>query len=89
QLSNHTTNPSLLHPHLSRPNYIFLTNPQPPLFHPPPLYPHTQFHIPITTLFPPFTQHFYHQYNQHLPLPNPSQNPIQFYTLYLLMIHLL
>ncbi|WP_392391739.1 fructosamine kinase family protein, partial [Staphylococcus capitis] len=83
QLHTHQTNSSLLHPHLSPPNYIFLTHPTPPLFHPPPLYPHTQFHLRITTLFPPFTQHFYDQYQNHFPLPKRPQKTLQFYPLYL------
>ena len=70
-------------------NYMFLTNGQPALFDPAPLYGDREFDIGITTVFGGFTQEFYDEYNQQLPLAKGSQKRIEFYRLYLLMIHLL
>lgn len=68
---------------------MFLTNGQPALFDPAPLYGDREFDIGITTVFGGFTQEFYDEYNQQLPLAKGSQKRIEFYRLYLLMIHLL
>lgn len=89
ELSNHTSKPSLLHGDLWGGNYMFLTNGQPALFDPAPLYGDREFDIGITTVFGGFTQEFYDEYNQQLPLAKGSQKRIEFYRLYLLMIHLL
>ena len=68
ELSNHTSKPSLLHGDLWGGNYMFLTNGQPALFDPAPLYGDREFDIGITTVFGGFTQEFYDEYNQQLPL---------------------
>ena len=53
---------------------MFLTNGQPALFDPAPLYGDREFDIGITTVFGGFTQEFYDEYNQQLPLAKGSQS---------------
>ena len=88
-LRNHTSKPSLLHGDLWGGNYMFLENGQPALFDPAPLYGDREFDLGITTVFGGFTQAFYDAYNKHYPLSKGANQRLEFYRLYLLMVHLL
>ena len=88
-LSGHTSKPSLLHGDLWGGNYMFLENGQPALFDPAPLYGDREFDLGITTVFGGFTQTFYDSYNKHYPLSKGANERLEFYRLYLLMVHLL
>ena len=88
-LRNHTSKPSLLHGDLWGGNYMFLENGQPALFDPAPLYGDREFDLGITTVFGGFTQAFYDAYNKHYPLSKGANERLEFYRLYLLMVHLL
>ncbi|MBO1198202.1 fructosamine kinase family protein [Staphylococcus simiae] len=88
-LANHRSKPSLLHGDLWGGNYMFLTDGSPALFDPAPLYGDREFDIGITTVFGGFTNDFYDEYNKHYPLAKGSEYRLEFYRLYLLMVHLL
>ena len=88
-LRDHTSKPSLLHGDLWGGNYMFLENGQPALFDPAPLYGDREFDLGITTVFGGFTQAFYDAYNKHYPLSKGANQRLEFYRLYLLMVHLL
>ncbi|MCQ9294070.1 fructosamine kinase family protein [Staphylococcus cohnii] len=88
-LRNHTSKPSLLHGDLWGGNYMFLENGQPALFDPAPLYGDREFDLGITNVFGGFTQAFYDAYNKHYPLSKGANQRLEFYRLYLLMVHLL
>ena len=61
----------------------------PALFDPAPLYGDREFDIGITTVFGGFTSEFYDAYNKHYPLAKGASYRLEFYRLYLLMVHLL
>lgn len=88
-LENHRSKPSLLHGDLWGGNYMFLKDGDPALFDPAPFYGDREFDIGITTVFGGFTQAFYNEYEKHYPLSNGAQQRLEFYRLYLLMVHLL
>lgn len=88
-LDNHQSKPSLLHGDLWGGNYMFLTDGQPALFDPAPFYGDREFDLGITTVFGGFTQEFYDEYEKHYPLAKGAYERLEFYRLYLLMIHLL
>lgn len=88
-LEQHQSKPSLLHGDLWGGNYMFLTDGSPALFDPAPLYGDREFDLGITTVFGGFTQDFYHAYDKHYPLSNGVNERLEFYRLYLLMVHLL
>lgn len=87
-LENHNSKPSLLHGDLWAGNYMFLTNGEPALFDPSPLYGDREFDLGATKVFGGFTNEFYDAYNEALPLSKGSDDRIKFYELYLLMVHL-
>ncbi|WP_340601729.1 fructosamine kinase family protein, partial [Staphylococcus aureus] len=70
-------------------NYMFLQDGRPALFDPAPLYGDREFDIGITTVFGGFTSEFYDAYNKHYPLAKGASYRLEFYRLYLLMVHLL
>ena len=88
-LDQHQSKPSLLHGDLWGGNYMFLTDGRPALFDPAPLYGDREFDLGITTVFGGFTQEFYDEYEKHYPLAKGAYERLEFYRLYLLMIHLL
>lgn len=88
-LQDHQSKPSLLHGDLWGGNYMFLTDGSPALFDPAPLYGDREFDLGITTVFGGFTQEFYDEYDKHYPLAKGAQQRLEFYRLYLLMVHLL
>lgn len=79
---------SLLHGDLWAGNYMFLTDGNPVLFDPAPLYGDREFDLGATLVFGGFTEYFYHAYQEDYPLDDGAWSRIQFYKLYLLMVHL-
>ncbi|MCD8849768.1 fructosamine kinase family protein [Staphylococcus arlettae] len=88
-LAEHHSEPSLLHGDLWGGNHMFLTDGSPALFDPAPLYGDREFDIGITMVFGAFNQSFYETYQQVLPLADGAELRLEFYKLYLLMVHLL
>ncbi|WP_210135597.1 fructosamine kinase family protein [Staphylococcus sp. GDX8P80P] len=89
ELENHHSKPSLLHGDLWGGNYMFLTDGRPALFDPAPFYGDREFDLGITTVFGGFTQAFYDEYEKHYPLGKGARKRLEFYRLYLFMVHLL
>ncbi|MBI5974456.1 fructosamine kinase family protein [Staphylococcus canis] len=87
-LRQHDSKPSLLHGDLWGGNYMFLTDGQPALFDPAPLYGDREFDLGATRVFGGFTQAFYDAYHEAYPLTEGATLRIQFYELYLLLVHL-
>ncbi len=87
-LKQHNSEPSLLHGDLWAGNYMFLTDGRPALFDPAPLYGDREFDLGATKVFGGFDDAFYHAYNEAYPLSEGDHLRIQFYELYLLMVHL-
>lgn len=87
-LEQHQSKPSLLHGDLWGGNYMFLTDGSPALFDPAPLYGDREFDLGITTVFGGFTEEFYDEYDKYYPLNKGVEQRLEFYRLYLLMVHL-
>jgi Fructosamine-3-kinase len=88
ELSNHQSEPSLLHGDLWGGNHMFLTNGQPALFDPAPLYGDREFDIGITTSFGGYPKEFYEAYQEISPMAEGHEKRLNFYQLYLFMVHL-
>lgn len=88
ELGQHLSKPSLLHGDLWSGNYMFLTDGQPVLFDPSPLYGDREFDIGITTVFGGFSSEFYAAYQTAYPLKAGWEKRLKYYRLYLLMVHL-
>lgn len=88
-LNHHPSQPSLLHGDLWFGNVMFLTDGQPALFDPSPLYGDREFDLGVTRTFGGFSGDFYCGYEDTLPTAKGSRYRQEFYRLYLLMIHLL
>lgn len=88
ELDQHQSEASLLHGDLWSGNYMFLNDGRPVLFDPSPLYGDREFDLGATLVFGGFTQEFYDAYNDEYPLREGSDLRIQFYKLYLLLVHL-
>ncbi|MBF7024986.1 fructosamine kinase family protein [Staphylococcus kloosii] len=88
-LKEHNSKPSLLHGDMWGGNHMFLTDGEPALFDPAPLYGDREFDMGITTVFGGFNQAFYDEYNKQFPLAKGADFRMEFYKLYILMIHLL
>lgn len=87
-LKQHPSKPSLLHGDLWGGNYMFLKDGSPALFDPAPLYGDREFDLGITTVFGGFTEAFYNEYDKHYPINEDVEKRLEFYKLYLLMVHL-
>lgn len=87
-LKQHQSKPSLLHGDLWGGNYMFLADGSPALFDPAPLYGDREFDLGITTVFGGFTEEFYDEYDKYYPLNKGVEQRLEFYRLYLLMVHL-
>lgn len=88
ELNNHSSEPSLLHGDLWSGNYMFLDDGRPALFDPSPLYGDREFDLGATTAFGGFGQEFYEAYNDVYPLDAGAELRVEFYKLYLLLVHL-
>lgn len=88
-LSRHTSTPSLLHGDLWGGNYMFLADGRPALFDPASMYGDREFDLGITSVFGGFSSDFYEAYNEMYPLNEGWELRIEFYRLYIFMIHLL
>lgn len=88
ELNNHSSEPSLLHGDLWSGNYMFLDDGRPALFDPSPLYGDREFDHGATTAFGGFGQEFYEAYNDVYPLDAGAELRVEFYKLYLLLVHL-
>ena len=88
ELKNHQSEPSLLHGDLWSGNYMFLDDGRPALFDPSPLYGDREFDLGATQVFGGFSSEFYEAYDKVYPLPAGADLRIEFYKLYLLLVHL-
>ncbi|MEY8292429.1 fructosamine kinase family protein [Carnobacteriaceae bacterium 52-44] len=88
ELSNHQSEPSLLHGDLWGGNHMFLTNNQPALFDPAPLYGDREFDIGITTSFGGYPKEFYEAYQEIFPMAEGHEKRLSVYRLYIFMVHL-
>ena len=88
ELAKHRSQPSLLHGDLWAGNYMFLKDGSPALFDPSPFYGDREFDIGIITVFGGFTDEFYEKYNEIYPLDDGYRLRLEFYRLYLYMVHL-
>lgn len=87
-LDDHKSRPSLLHGDLWAGNFMFLENGEPAIFDPSPLFGDREFDIGISMVFSGFDKNFYQEYNKIYPLEDGYILRLEFYKLYLLMIHL-
>lgn len=87
-LSEHESAPVLLHGDLWSGNFMFTAAGQPALIDPAAMYGDREFDIGVSTVFGGFTQDFYAEYQETLPLAAGYQQRLMFYQLYLLMVHL-
>lgn len=88
ELEAHQSKPSLLHGDLWSGNYMFLENGQPALFDPAALYGDCEFDIGVSLVFGGFSQEFYDAYQAEYPLAEGYEKRLNFYRLYMLMLHL-
>ena len=88
ELTNHDSKPSLLHGDLWSGNYMFLNDGRPALFDPSPLYGDREFDLGATQVFGGFGSEFYEAYDNIYPLAEGAELRIEFYKLYLLLVHL-
>lgn len=88
ELNKYDSEPSLLHGDLWSGNYMFLDNGQPALFDPSPLYGDREFDLGATQVFGGFGSEFYEAYDNIYPLEKGAEVRIEFYKLYLLLVHL-
>lgn len=87
-LSQHHSQPVLLHGDLWSDNYMFLQDGRPALIDPAAWYGNREFDLGITTVFGGFTSDFYRGYASQYPLDAGFEQRQHFYRLYYLMVHL-
>lgn len=87
ELSNHKSEASLLHGDLWAGNYMFLEDGTPALFDPSPFYGDREFDIGVSSVFGGFSDEFYNEYDEIYPLDEGYELRLEFYRLYLLMVH--
>lgn len=87
ELERHKSDPSLLHGDLWGGNHMFLEDGSPVVFDPSPLYGDREFDIGISTCFGQFPDEFYQKYQEIYPLESGYELRIEFYRLYLFMVH--
>lgn len=87
-LAVHESKPVLLHGDLWSGNFMFTKDGQPALIDPAALYGDREFDLGITTVFGGFDARFYQAYAAALPLAPGAGQRLDFYRLYLLMVHL-
>lgn len=89
ELSKREIKASLLHGDLWAGNFSFDENSNPIIFDPATLFGDREFDIGITTVFGGFNKDFYNRYLEQFPLDKGFELRIEFYRLYLFMVHLL
>lgn len=87
-LSQHHSQPVLLHGDLWSGNFMFLADGRPALIDPAAWFGDREFDLAITTVFGGFTSDFYRGYVSQLPLDDGFDYRQHFYRLYYLMVHL-
>lgn len=87
-LKQHDSEPALLHGDLWAGNKMFLEDGSPALFDPAPFYGDREFDLGATITFGGFNQEFYQGYEEIFSLDNEAWQRIEFYKLYLLLVHL-
>jgi len=87
ELKQHQSKPSLLHGDLWGGNHMFLTDGTPALFDPNALYGDREFDLGCSLVFHAFSDEFYRAYQEAYPLDPGYEKRLNFYSLYLLMIH--
>lgn len=88
-LEQHRSKPSLLHGDMWGGNHMYLKDGSPALFDPSPFYGDREFDLGVTKAFGAFSPEFYEAYDKHYPLSEGADFRIEFYKLYILMVHLL
>lgn len=88
KLAAHHSEPSLLHGDLWGGNYMFTDIGQPALIDPSSFYGDREFDLGVTTVFGGFDANFYQAYSEAYPLDEGSDQRIEFYRMYYLMVHL-
>lgn len=89
ELENKDIKPSLLHGDLWAGNFAFDGNDNPIIFDPASLFGDREFDIGITTVFGGFNEDFYKTYFKEYPLADGYELRLEFYRLYLFLVHLL
>ncbi|WP_230083444.1 fructosamine kinase family protein [Aerococcus tenax] len=87
-LSQHKSHPSLLHGDLWSGIFMFLSDGRPAIFDPAPFYGDREFDIGVSMVFGGFNHDFYQSYQVHYPMAEGYEFRLEFYQLYLLMLHL-
>ncbi len=87
-LKDHESRPALLHGDLWSGNVMFLKDGSPAIFDPAPFYGDREFDLGATLTFGGFSSDFYQAYDQAYPLEPGAWDRIEFYNLYLLLLHL-
>ena len=87
-LSQHKSEPSLLHGDFWGGNHMFLEDGRPALIDPSAFYGDREFDIGCSLVFGAYDDEFYSAYQEAYPLDPGYQKRLKFYSLYLLMIHL-
>ena len=88
-LKDHESRPSLLHGDLWSGNVMFLKDGSPAIFDPAPFYGDREFDLGATLTFGGFSPDFYQAYEEAHPLEPGAWDRIEFYNLYLLLLHLI
>lgn len=88
ELTNHQSVPSLLHGDLWGGNHMFLKSGEPALFDPAPMYGDREFDIGVTRSFGGYPKNFYEAYQEVFPMADGYEKRLNFYRLYLFMVHL-
>lgn len=89
KLKDKDIKPSLLHGDLWAGNFAFDEEDNPIIFDPATLYGDREFDIGITTVFGGFNEDFYNSYLEEYPLSYGYELRLEFYRLYLFLVHLL
>lgn len=86
-LTQHQSQPSLLHGDLWGGNHMFLKDGTPALFDPDALFGDREFDLGVSLVFHAFNDDFYQAYQEAYPLDPGYELRLKFYSLYLLMVH--